>query len=189
MNEIETRPLTPDRWDDLEKLFGSRGACGGCWCMFWRLSRREFEQQKGEPNRLALKRIVATGEIPGLLAYSAGEPIGWVCVGPRERFSLLEKSKVLARFDEQPVWSIVCFFTTRKFRRQGISVALLEAAGNFAKMQGAKVLEGYPSPPQNKKQPDAFVYTGLESIFPKCGFALAERRGKSGRGIWRKDLI
>ena len=28
---LEFYPLTPDRWPDLEALFGPRGAVGGCW--------------------------------------------------------------------------------------------------------------------------------------------------------------
>ena len=41
--ELDIRPLTPDRWADLETRFGPRGACAGCWCMWWRLTRREWE--------------------------------------------------------------------------------------------------------------------------------------------------
>ena len=51
--------LTPDRCDDFATLFGERGACGGCWCMWWRLAGSAFEKQKGEPNRLAMKEITA----------------------------------------------------------------------------------------------------------------------------------
>ena len=43
-------PLTPGRWDDFVALFGERGACGGCWCMLWRLTKKECEAQKGEAN-------------------------------------------------------------------------------------------------------------------------------------------
>ena len=65
--DLEFHPLTPERWADLEKLFGKQGASGGCWCMWWRLKRSEFERQKGEQNKKALKRIVDSGEIPGRL--------------------------------------------------------------------------------------------------------------------------
>jgi hypothetical protein len=67
------RPLTSVNWPDLERLFGKRGACGGCWCMYWRLTQSQFRKQKGEGNRRALRSIVATGEVPGLLAYADGE--------------------------------------------------------------------------------------------------------------------
>jgi hypothetical protein len=44
---LEFHPVKNKRWADFETLFGERGACGGCWCMLWRLARKEFEQQKG----------------------------------------------------------------------------------------------------------------------------------------------
>ena len=49
----EFHRLTPERWADFEELFGERGATGGCWCMWWRLTGREFDAQKGEGNRRA----------------------------------------------------------------------------------------------------------------------------------------
>ena len=51
---LDFKPLTVALWSDLEELFGPRGACGGCWCMFWRLKRSEFEKQKGEGNKYML---------------------------------------------------------------------------------------------------------------------------------------
>src|SRR5256886_11050902 len=79
-------PLTAERWPDLERLFGDRGACGGCWCMVWRLKRSEFERQKGDGNRDAMHALVEGGEAPGILAYEAGVPIGWGPGSPRERY-------------------------------------------------------------------------------------------------------
>jgi hypothetical protein len=46
-------PVTPERWPDLERLFGPRGACGGCWDMWWRAERSTFEAQQGDGNRAA----------------------------------------------------------------------------------------------------------------------------------------
>ncbi|TMD58205.1 MAG: GNAT family N-acetyltransferase, partial [Chloroflexi bacterium] len=66
---IEFHPVTPERWHDLETLFGKSGAYGGCWCMWWRASRSEFEKQGNAGNRQALKNSVDAGEVPGLLAY------------------------------------------------------------------------------------------------------------------------
>jgi GNAT superfamily N-acetyltransferase len=184
MKAISIQPLTPDRWDDLEKLFGPRGACGGCWCMWWRSNRAEFEARKGEKNRQALKKLVKKGPAPGLIGYLNGEPVGWVCVGPRNGFVRLEKSRVLAPVDNQPAWSVVCFFIAKEARRAGLAVKLLAAAVDYAASQGASIIEGYPVKAYADKMPDAFAYTGLEEIFARAGFEVAARRSKS-RAIWR----
>ncbi|MBU1651802.1 hypothetical protein KKA00_06255 [bacterium] len=119
------KSVTSDQWDDLEKLFGSKGACGGCWCMWWRLSHKDFEQQKGAGNRIAMMKLVNRGVEPGLIAYLGDEPVGWVAVAPREEYFRLDRSRILARVDEQQVWSVVCFFIAKNFRRQGVSGQLL----------------------------------------------------------------
>lgn len=120
--DVECHPLTPDRFCHLERLFGPRGACGGCWCMWWRLSRSQFAEGKGEGNRLALRRLVEEDEVPGLLAYAQGEPVAWCALGPREAYPALERSRVLKRVDDAAVWSVVCFFVAKPFRRRGLTV-------------------------------------------------------------------
>jgi hypothetical protein len=55
--DLDFLPLTEDRWVDLAALLGERGAVGGCWFMWWRVKRSEFERQKGEGNRQAMKAI------------------------------------------------------------------------------------------------------------------------------------
>ena len=174
--DLAFHPLTADRFRDLERLFGQRGACGGCWCMWWRLKRSEFEKQKGENNRKALKRIVECGEIPGLLAYADGQPVGWCSVAPREAFGALERSRVLKRVDDRSVWSVVCFFVAKPFRRKGLTVALLRAAIEYAREQGARIVEGYPIEPKKSPAPDPFVWTGLPSAFRRVGFVEVARR-------------
>ncbi|HZX14011.1 MAG TPA: hypothetical protein VFF49_06395, partial [Thermodesulfobacteriota bacterium] len=47
------------------------------------------EKSKGKKNKGAMRNIVNSGEIPGLLAYSDGKPVGWCSVAPRERFPSL----------------------------------------------------------------------------------------------------
>jgi GNAT superfamily N-acetyltransferase len=172
-------PVTAKLWKDLEKLFGERGACGGCWCMWWRLSRSEFNKQKGQGNKRALKKIIDSGEIPGILAYDNSGPIGWCSVAPREKFSTLERSRILQRVDEKPVWSVVCFFIAKPFRRKGVTIALLKAAIEHAKKNGAKVVEGYPVDPKKGETPDVFANTGLASAFRQAGFVEVLRRSET----------
>ena len=188
MPTITIEPLTPDRWGDFETLFGARGACGGCWCMYFRLTAREFEANKGDPNRWAMHRLVQEGVVPGLLAYVDGQPAGWCAVAPRADYSRLARSRILAPVDDQPVWSIVCFFVARAHRRQGLTSRLLRAAADFARAQGAAILEGYPEIPRLEKAPDVFLYVGIASAFEKAGFAEVARRSPH-RPIMRLDLM
>lgn len=176
---LEFHPLTSERWVDLEKLFGQHGACGGCWCMWWRLSRSEFMQQRGELNKKAFKNIVDAGNVPGILGYSEDQPIGWCAVAPRETFPKLERSRILKRVDDEPVWSVVCFFVSKAFRRKGTSIRLLRAAVNYVRKKGGKIVEGYPIEPKKSSTPDPFAFTGLASAFHKVEFVEVIRRSET----------
>lgn len=147
--------------------------------MWWRLKRTDFMKHRGERNRTALKQIVDSGKAPGIIAYADGEPVGWCSVGPREDYSALERSRVLKRIDESPVWSVVCFFIAKPHRGKGLTVKLLEAAVNYAREHGGKIVEGYPLEPKKGRLPDPFVYTGLVSTFRKAGFSEALRRSET----------
>ncbi|HLN59906.1 MAG TPA: GNAT family N-acetyltransferase [Symbiobacteriaceae bacterium] len=184
MDTLQIFPATPDRWSDLEALFGARGACGGCWCMSWRLKKAEFEAGKGESNRAQLKALVEGAHEPGVIAYADGQPIGWCSVAPREQFPRLAGSRTLRPVDEEPVWSISCLFVAKHYRRQGVSVALLNGACAFAAQRGAQIVEGYPTEPA-QDLPAPFVWTGLASAFRQAGFAEVIRRANT-RPIMRR---
>jgi GNAT superfamily N-acetyltransferase len=177
--EVECHALSADRWRDMETLFGRRGATGGCWCMYWRLPRAQFSAQKGEGNRNALQHLVEGGAIVGLLAYAKGQPVGWCAIAPRESYPVLERSRILKRVDEAPVWSVVCFFVSKAFRGQGLTTTLLRAAVDYARRQGARIIEGYPIEPKHPRIPAIFAWTGLASAFRQAGFVEVQRRSES----------
>ena len=176
--DLEYYPVTAERWGDLETLFGTSGAYAGCWCMWWRSTRSEFGRRGGQGNKEALKAIVDAGEIPGLLVYANGQPIGWCSVAPREAFPSLERSRTLKRVDDKPAWSIVCFFVARPFRRQGLMVELLKAAVEYAKEHGAKIVEGYPIEAKESNLPSVSSFTGIASAFAEAGFVEVLRRSE-----------
>ena len=184
---IEFHPVTPDRWDDLEALFGARGACGGCWCMWWRLPRKTFDAGKGAGNRAAFRDIVLAAEVPGILAYHDSAAVGWCSVSPRERFPTLERSRALRRIDAEPVWSVTCLFVARGYRRRRVGVALLAAAFEFARSRGARVVAGGAVQPRPATMPDPFVWPGPRSAFVAAGF-VEVARGPTGRPIMRRRV-
>ena len=184
---LRFHPVTPDRWSDFALLFGKRGACAGCWCMWWRQTAGEFTRGKGAGNRRAMKRIIDGGSIPGLLAYAGADPVGWCSVHPRETYKRLDRSRVLRPIDERPVWSIVCFFVARDWRRRGLTIELIRAAVDHARENGARIIEAYPTEPRSGAMPDAFAYTGLASAFRKAGFKEVARRSPS-RPIMRRAI-
>jgi GNAT superfamily N-acetyltransferase len=144
--------------------------------MWLRLSRAQFARQKGEGNRKALKRLVDAGRTPGLLAYVNGQPVGWCSVAPREEFPRLETSRTLGRVDDRPVWSVVCFYVAKPWRRRGVTVGLLKAAVESAWRQGATIVEGYPVEPKTPDMPGVFAWPGLVGAFRQVGFTEVARR-------------
>lgn len=181
------KPLNAVRWKDLEILFGKRGACGGCWCMWWRLKRSVFEKQKGTQNRAAFKKLVRSGKPTGLILYHGTEPAGWCSVAPREDFPVLDRSRILKPVDETPVWSIVCFFVAKPHRNSGVSTTLLASVLDHCKNAGAAAVEGYPIAPKKGRIPELFAFTGLASAFKKAGFREIARRSET-RPIMRFDF-
>ena len=179
-------PVTPGRWADLETLFGEKGACAGCWCMWMRLPTAEFRRGKGAGNRRALRALVAKRP-PGLIAYVGGEPAGWVAVAPRAEYLRLENSRVLEPVAGERVWAAPCFFIKAPYRGTGLTATLLEAAAAHAARNGARAIEGYPNVNRAERQPPAFVWSGFESTFQRAGFEEIARRSPT-RPILRKAL-
>lgn len=189
--DLSFHPLTPKLWRDFELLFGENGACGGCWCMYWKLRGKSFSENTGDTARQMQKSIVDAKTIPGLLAYSEGYPIGWVAVEPRSAYPKLAYSRVLKPIDDQAVWSVTCLFVEKKQRRKGIAVELLKAAVEHVKNHGGHIVEGYPID-SDKEQPASFIFTGTASAYLKAGFkeaarnpALSKVEGSPARPIFR----
>ena len=167
---MEFHSLTSDRWDDFETLFGPKGAYAGCWCMYWRITRKVFEESQGEDNRCAMKRIVEAGRPTGILGYLDGVPVAWCAVAPREEFASLNRSPVLKALDDQPVWSIVCLFVRKGYRGQGVADRMIEAVIDHVRSQKGRVLEAYPTVPRSDRVPPVSSYMGFPALFEKHGF-------------------
>jgi GNAT superfamily N-acetyltransferase len=188
---LDVRPVTPDRWGDLERLFGPSGAYSGCWCMFPRITAAEFAANGNAGNRAAMQAIVADGRVPGLLGYRDGEPVGWVSVAPRAEYGRVERSRLTGPRDDEPpaasTFAVVCFFIARGHRSTGVARALLEAAVAHAARHGATAVEGYPVDPGERRIPAADGWHGTLAMFEAAGFAEVERRSPA-RPIVRRAV-
>jgi GNAT superfamily N-acetyltransferase len=183
MSELAVLPDTPDRWDDLARLFGPNGAYSNCWCTFFRQTGAAFGEgcrDRGAGNRAMLGALVRDGDVPGLLAYRADTPVGWVSVGPRPHFGRYLRSPI-TRLDPEAredagTWSIVCLFVPRAERRRGVARALVQGAVAWARERGAARLEGYPVDTGGVRRPSNELYVGTVDLFAAAGFAETARR-------------
>ncbi len=170
-------PLDPGRWDDVERLFGpERGADSGCWCMFWRLKRAAFHALGKARRKAAFRKLVRSGTPLGVLAYENGRPVGWCAVAPRAATPGLDRSPVCKPVDDQPVWSITCFFVDPGARRGGVMAALIAAAVGYARRRGARIVEAYPRDAGGVRIDSSTGYVGLVEPFLAQGFREIARR-------------
>jgi GNAT superfamily N-acetyltransferase len=182
-SRLVARPLTPERWPDLERLFGPSGAYSNCWCAFQRVTGREFSAgcaNRGAGNRALLRGLTDEGRRPGLIGYRDEDPVGWVSVGPRAEFGRVVRSPITRLASDEAadpsVWSVVCFFIPRAHRASGVGRALLQAAVEHARDEGASVLEGYPVDTHGARVQSSTVFTGTLELFAGAGFAVAAER-------------
>lgn len=180
LNQLTFEPLSRENWSKFVQLFGPRGACGNCWCMYYRLSKQDYlEGKANDGNKEAMHNLVMNDFPTGIIGFYDGIPIAWCAFAPRERFIKLEKSRVHKRIDDQEVWSIPCFFIAKEFRRQGISVELLKGVISYAQEKGIKIIEAYPTIPTKESLPDSFAWIGLYKSLERAGFEIADRTSKN----------
>lgn len=180
LGQLTFEPLTKKNWNKFVQLFGERGACGNCWCMYYRLPKSDFQEGKvDDGNKKSMKEIVWEGKPTGILGLYEGQAIAWCAFAPREDFMKLERSRVHKRIDDKSVWSIPCFFIDKNFRRHGVSVELLKGVIEYAKENGIKIIEAYPTIPTKAKLPDSFAWIGLYKSFERAGFEIVDRTSKN----------
>lgn len=178
--KLRFEPLSSANWGKFVKLFGEKGACGNCWCMYYRLSKVDFDKGKvNDGNKNAIKQLVFNDRPTGLLGFYEDQPIAWCAFAPREDFMKLERSRVHKRIDDQAVWSVPCTFIAKDYRRKGISVELLKGLIAYAKEKGIKIIEAYPTIPTQAKLPDSFAWIGLYQSFERAGFEIVDQSSKN----------
>ena len=190
--KVTVRPLSPERWPDLEAVFEAKGCsiARGCWCMYYRESGKQALPAGvtlAQARKARMKALAESGPPPGLVAYRGGKPVGWVTLGPRADFAKLRRSPVMKAVDDTPVWSIVCFVVPPAYRHQGVATALLQAAIAHARRCGATLLEAYPID-KSERGADDWLWHGAKSMYDKAGFAEVARR-RPARPVVRLALV
>lgn len=179
LEELRFESLTKDNWGKFVELFGEKGAGANCSCMHFRLSKSDYEEGKVDNrNRNAMKELVWNNKPVGLIGFYEDIPIAWCALSPREDFERLKKSRVHKPIDDKKVWSVPCNYVVKDFRKQGVSIALLKGLVKYAKEQGIKILEAYPTIPTQEKLPDAFAWIGFYKSFERAGFEIVDRTSK-----------
>jgi GNAT superfamily N-acetyltransferase len=184
-SDLVIRPLGKGDWPHIVALFGDKGACGGCWCMYWRVARggRLWDETRGKPARRQFHDLVTSDKVNGLLAFRGDIPIAWVCIGPYQDFPRLGTVRAFKRQRPPGTWAIVCFYIAPRHRRTGLGTKLLVAARDLGLMFGATVIEGYPVTVRGSRGlPGAFAWTGVPAMFAKVGFRPLD--SDSTRQIW-----
>lgn len=175
----EIQPLTSERFPDLEAILGRNGI-GGCWCMYWACESNAAWSDGARggsvaPNRQAFRDKVDGGPAPGLIAYDGDIPVAWCRVVPRSELPGLARSPHFRTdLETEGVWSLPCFVVKSTHRRRGLTAVLIEAAKQFARDHGGRILEGYPWDTDEKKSAST-VYTGVASTFERVGFEEVQR--------------
>ncbi len=183
-------PLTPNLWPAFEKLFGKNGACSGCWCIHWRVPRQDYIAWRGAKAKALFKRRVVRGPPPGVLAFIGDEAVGWLQIGPRpdtpQWNSPRRATAPMREADaaDERVWGATCFFIKSSARGQGVTAALLDAGVDFAKANGARVLEACPI---DGRTNNVDAHVGLAPVFARAKFKEVARR-RPNRPLMRLDL-
>lgn len=156
--------------------------------MYWLMRRKEYDEKRRDGRtKTEMKKLVKNSTVPGIIAYDKNNPIGWIAIQPRDKYPVLNNSRILAPVDDKPVWSIVCFFVHKNYRRKNVSVELIKQAVNFAEKNKAKIIEAYPVEPKTNEAAPPFIWTGTASAFKKAGFREVARRSET-RPVMRYEI-
>jgi GNAT superfamily N-acetyltransferase len=186
---IEVRPATLDCWADVAAVLAGRRGGDACWC-------QRFRRHDSADNPSALRLEFETSTVPiGVVAYVEGQPAGWSRVVPRHTLPGIIENAALRRLFandghlDGAGWWVSCVVVLRPHRGQGVGVALLRAASDYAEGLGASVLDGHPvdiDRLSGRPSPSA-LFTGTRSMFVAAGFDEIGRTCAS-RPLMRKTL-
>lgn len=194
MATITIEPATTDRFDDAQHALTGGGDGASCQCAWWTLTNAEWQASSRDERKQLLHDEIAAGPPPALIAYVDGEAAGWIRVGPRTKQVRLGRTRDFTAVSEEPwddesVWAVSCFVVRKEHRGQGLNAKLLDAAVDYAREHGARIVEGYPIDPEGggSKKSANELFRGTVSTFANAGFREVGRP-KPDRAIVALDL-
>jgi GNAT superfamily N-acetyltransferase len=197
MTDVSVLPANQASWDDLQAVFGTRGAAARCQCQRYKLRPREaFKHFPAEERAQRLREQTRCGladaeRTSGLVAYLDGEAVGWCAVEPRTAYEgLVRNARVPWDGREEDkgddsVWAVTCLLTRVGYRKRGVSRALAHAAVDLARERGARALEAYPITTKDVLLEE--LHVGTEAVFAHAGLAEVSRPTKR-RVVMRIDF-
>ena len=181
--ELRVIPANEAPIADVEAVFGTKGDPAHCWCQWYKIPGKDWRSVGDEAlhDRLAAQ-LATPGPGPGLLAYDEETPVGWCALEPRPAYIRLPSSRSIVGatahpdFDDPGIWAVTCFVVPRAHRKRGIGRALAEAAVEFAREHGARVVEAYAIDHLARPGiPAADLFHGTVTMFLDAGFSEVAR--------------
>lgn len=175
MATITTERATAERWNDVQHSFTGGGDGRSCQCIWPVLRNKDWNATTITQRTEMFHNEIDAGPPPGLIAYVDGEAAGWIRLGPRTTQLRILHTKAITAATRQPlddprVWSVTCFVVRKEHRGRGINAQLLEAAIDYARDSGARLIEGYPVDTSAGRVPSNDLFHGALSTFLGAGF-------------------
>lgn len=176
MSTITTEVATADRWDDVQRALTGGGDGANCQCIWPIVRNKVWADTTAAERTQMLRDEISAGPPPGVIAYVDGAAAGWIRIGPRTRQQRILNTRMIVdatpvALDDDSVWAVTCFVVRREHRGTGLNRALLQAAVDYARSSGARLVEGYPVDTAGEKQRSNDLFHGTLSTFLSAGFA------------------
>jgi GNAT superfamily N-acetyltransferase len=168
---IDVRPA--DIYEDVRAVIGPKSPTSTvCFCLSYRIPSKLNNSLRGPARGEYVAELCRETPAPGVLAYDGDTPVGWAAIAPRAATTFARNRKI-PHVDDLPVWSLWCIRVRPGHRGQGISHALIAGAVDFARTNGAPVVEAYPLDSGDTKVDLTMAYAGIRKNFEHAGFTKA----------------
>jgi GNAT superfamily N-acetyltransferase len=168
---VVIEPATEARFDDLAVVLGPKKdpQATVCWCLSHRLPAAENRSLTGPARGDRVRELTRQDVAPGVLAYMDDQVVGWAATAPRRELPY-SRSRKIPQVDDLDVWVVWCVRVLPGYRRQGLTVALVRGAADYAFSQGAPAVEGYPVDNGTERVDQTMAYVGTRAMFEQAGF-------------------